>query len=230
MKLVTLGDSISQGFQSLAAARQDLSYSAFVAEQLQVPPAHYRMQSEWHEHGLPLDMEYLLRDLEKRFGNNIRGPIVWPLILNCIREIVNQSESHWERGKGKVAAKYPGNIKSFHNLSTFGHRVADAWILNAKLCRKLIAANPRSKKDNFFGLPSHASLRAVNRTLNPGQDPTAYGLFGPRLGRALRPAWRRRAVGRERELARVARQQQRPGHCLANGRCTDFELERRAAA
>lgn len=34
LKLFTIGDSISQGFMSLAAARTDLSYSTIVAREM----------------------------------------------------------------------------------------------------------------------------------------------------------------------------------------------------
>ena len=66
-RLVVIGDSLSQGFQSGAIFNTDLSYPAIIAHQLgrldQFRFPHYGGPG-----GLPLNIELLLRTLEERFG------------------------------------------------------------------------------------------------------------------------------------------------------------------
>ncbi len=76
MKLFTIGDSISQGFMSLAAARTELSYATLVARCLGLTPGSDAYPIPlWGAGGLPLNIENLLRSLQRRYGSDIRGPI-----------------------------------------------------------------------------------------------------------------------------------------------------------
>ena len=68
MKLFTIGDSISQGFMSGAAAHTDLAYSTLIAKCMELGEYDY---PEWAEGGLPINMEVILRGLEKEYGANV---------------------------------------------------------------------------------------------------------------------------------------------------------------
>jgi hypothetical protein len=72
MKLFTIGDSVSQGFMSLAAARTDLSYSTLLASKLELElQSDYRF-ADWEMGGIPLNVENIMRRLNRRYGSNIQ--------------------------------------------------------------------------------------------------------------------------------------------------------------
>jgi len=104
MKLFTIGDSISQGFMSLAAARTELSYSTLIARCLGLTPGtdDYPIPV-WGKGGLPVNIESLLRELQSRYGNNIFGPIEWAEALRTIGKFLDSVEEHYERGEGNIA-------------------------------------------------------------------------------------------------------------------------------
>ena len=98
MKLFTIGDSISQGFMSLAAARTELSFSTLLARCLDVMPGtdDYPIPL-WGAGGLPLNIENLLRVLQRKYGSDIRGPLEWPVALATINEYLDEVEDFYER-------------------------------------------------------------------------------------------------------------------------------------
>ena len=53
MRLFTIGDSVSQGFMSAAAARTDLTYSTLVARAMGLTRGHEYRYPEWALDGLP---------------------------------------------------------------------------------------------------------------------------------------------------------------------------------
>src|SRR3954454_11548277 len=104
MKLFTIGDSISQGFMSLAAARTELSYSTLIARCLGLTPGTDAYPIPlWGAGGLPLNIESLLRTLQRKYGSDIRGLIEWPLAVASVNEYLDEIEDHYERGPGNIA-------------------------------------------------------------------------------------------------------------------------------
>jgi len=59
-RLVTIGDSVSQGFMSVGAAQTQQSYSTLLARMMELPD--YRFP-DWPLGGIPLNAEALLRHL-----------------------------------------------------------------------------------------------------------------------------------------------------------------------
>ena len=80
MKLFTMGDSISQGFMSLAVARTDLSYSTLLAAKLGLQPGQDYRFPDWPLDGLPVNLEAILRRLYGKYGSDIGG-IEWLTVL-----------------------------------------------------------------------------------------------------------------------------------------------------
>ena len=78
-RLVVIGDSLSHGFQSGAIFNTDLSFPAIIAYELGWLD-HFRYPRYGGPGGLPLNIEYLLRDLEDRFGAEISR---WEPPLRC---------------------------------------------------------------------------------------------------------------------------------------------------
>ena len=127
MKLFTIGDSISQGFMSLAGARTDLAYSSLIAKAmgLKVGSSKYPIAA-WGEGGMPLNLELLARRLERVAGANI-NLLEWPQVLFLINDQIDRIEDYYERGPGRAAAPYHGGEDEFANISVWGQTVADAW-------------------------------------------------------------------------------------------------------
>lgn len=69
-RLVTIGDSLTQGFQSGAIFNTDLSYPAIIAWEMGLEPSEYPRYLGYG--GLPFNLEYLLRDLEDRLGPTLQ--------------------------------------------------------------------------------------------------------------------------------------------------------------
>lgn len=169
MRLFAIGDSLTQGFMSGAAAKANQSYVKLVADVLGAAP--FDVCDDWPRGGMPLNFEDLLRVLEKRFGTDISGPIEWPLAMQAINGYLDSLEDYWERGDGREDRKYSRPSHFFHNSAIWGYRIADAWNLNAELARKLIAKDEGTQGDGWFALPSAPFYRTTNRLLNPQQLP-----------------------------------------------------------
>src|SRR3954454_4300670 len=69
-RLVAIGDSLTHGFQSGAVFNTDISYPAIVARELGWFDA-YRYPRYPGFGGIPLNIEYILRDLEQRYGTKL---------------------------------------------------------------------------------------------------------------------------------------------------------------
>ncbi len=175
MKLFTIGDSISQGFMSGAAARTDLSYSTLIARSMGLTPgadpaqANY-LYPEWPMDGLPVNLEALSRRLMKRIGNHI-DLWDWPRLMNTIRSYVDGVEDYYERGPGAVN-RPSSSAAMFHNMAVQGFDVADAWLVTPEICQQFIEDEDKEHgKDNFGGVPSAFFYRTAMNVLNPQRDP-----------------------------------------------------------
>jgi len=171
MKLFTIGDSISQGFMSLAAARTELSYSTLIARCIGLTPGtdEYSVPI-WGAGGLPINVENLLRSLQRKYGSDIRGPIEWTSAVFSINEYLDEVEDHYERGSGNIALPQAGRRQFYPNVSVAGFTVADAWIVTPRLCLERIANDPDSS-DGLFALPSRRFERTAHAVLNPSRNP-----------------------------------------------------------
>lgn len=105
-RLVTIGDSLTQGFMSGAIFRTELSWPATVAYELGLAP---RTQFSFPVYeqpdgpgGLPLDLERLARTFEVHYGPSLE----WREIVSALRWLqsyMDEIEDYWERGRGNRA-------------------------------------------------------------------------------------------------------------------------------
>jgi hypothetical protein len=138
-RLVSIGDSLTHGFQSGAIFNTDLSYPALIAYELGWLE-EFRRPHYWGYGGLPLNLEYLLRDLEDRFGAKIDWYEV-PLALFHARHWMAQAEHHWEHGPG---SQVPRGGPINHNLAVFGWDLRDILGRSFDYCQAEMTA-PRSQ-------------------------------------------------------------------------------------
>ncbi|WP_017443645.1 hypothetical protein [Gayadomonas joobiniege] len=171
IELVTLGDSVSQGFMSGAAASTHLSYSSVIAKTIGIADADYHYLPYPEQLKLKWDIELLLRALESRYGTDIRG-LEWPFAINHCAQLFDKSESFYERGQGRPSqpVKLPKtwqNFDGFHNLAVEGMDVGDLYTVTPKSALATIKQNKKSSQNNFFAVASEPFSRSAYRTLNP---------------------------------------------------------------
>lgn len=129
-RLVVIGDSLSHGFQSGAVFNTDISYPAIIAHELGWSREfrHPRYQGPG---GLPLNIEFLLRDLEERYGSDL-SIFEIPRALIRVRSFMDDVEDYWERGPG---AADPPKVARNHALAVYGWDLRDALVKTADSCR-----------------------------------------------------------------------------------------------
>src|SRR5215217_4014574 len=172
MKLLTIGDSVSQGFMSLAAARTDLSYSTLLAramglelgEEYTYPEGEYHYPA-WGAGGLPLNIEAMLRRLNERYGSDLSLFEV-PGVLRTIHGVAGETKAYYETGPGSATIPAPGEIEFFHNVAVQGFDVADSWLVTPNLCRQEIELAHDGGGEGLIG-PSAAFYRTALKVLNP---------------------------------------------------------------
>ncbi|MBZ4037455.1 hypothetical protein K6T82_22025 [Flavobacterium sp. 17A] len=162
VKLFTIGDSISQGFMSGAAAKTDQCYSTLLAEILGAKNYCY---PEWSKGGLPLDLETVFRRLERRLDTNISGPFEWIKALSIINTYIDEVEDYYERGDGCLSKSLGKN--AYHNVSVRGFDLSNSWQLTPKICKEYIDKST-DNGDNFFGIVNEALHRTAYKVLGSG--------------------------------------------------------------
>jgi hypothetical protein len=176
VKLFTMGDSVSQGFMSAAAARTDLTYSTLIARSMGLKPKSEYRYPRWALDGLPLNLERVFRHLVERYGYDIRGA-EWLTVLQTLNNVVDEVEDHYERGPGAVDEPYRdpapdgdgGRVEYFHNVAISGFDVADSWLVTPAECEHIIANAPGGGES--FLLPNATFYRTALKVLNPSLDP-----------------------------------------------------------
>ena len=159
-KLVAIGDSITQGFQSLAISSTDLSPPALIAERMGLDDLSFRTPDFSGAGGLPFNLEWMARKLQASYGPDIRR-FEWITAAFEIGSLIDQVEDYWERGRGSEKIQ----DVDYHNLAVWGFEVGDAYNMTPKLCRQQIGKT----RDNLLQIPSKPRLRSAARVLNPGQ-------------------------------------------------------------
>jgi len=175
MKIFTIGDSVSQGFMSGAAARTDLSYSSLLARALGLFPGSRSsgktdyFYPEWKKGGLPINLEAIVRRVCQRYGHDISG-LEWVTVLQTVNQVLNESEKYYERGEGSADRRYPGKVPFFHNVSSWAFQVADTWLVTPETCIKEIIAQAYKSQDNWFSCANAAFYRTALKVLSPNLD------------------------------------------------------------
>jgi hypothetical protein len=175
-RLVAVGDSLSQGFQSGAIFNTDLSWPVILAWELGWDD-QFRRPGYPGFGGLPLNIEYLVRALEEEYGDRL-DPFELPGALFSVRDLMANIEDYWERGPGKepIVQRQPN-----HNLAVYGWDLRDALSRDASVCLEQI----KIPKDNWFNqIVENANERVALRVLasDPAQPPITSLSGAARLG------------------------------------------------
>ncbi|WP_293040584.1 hypothetical protein [Moorena sp. SIO1F2] len=189
-RLVTIGDSLSQGVQNGAIFKTDLSYPMMIAQEMGWEE-HLRRPSQYGEFGgLPLNLEYLVRRLEAQFGDQIQWWELGPALFS-IRAWMDDIEDYWERGpgwQGGVGSTVAMDKGINHNLAINGWNLTDIISHDADTLRNAIQA----PTDNLLRqIVENANEHAALRVLDSARDSE---------GKALTPVQAAVALGQEGSL------------------------------
>ena len=137
-RLVTIGDSITQGFMSLAVFRTDLSWPAIVARELgaEATFSYPVYEDPDGPGGLPLDLERLARAIQTWAGPTLNWGDL-PRTLARLRSYMDGIEDHWERD---WEDRLPPPGPPFHNLAVYGWDLLDTLALDADRLQRRIDA------------------------------------------------------------------------------------------
>ena len=163
--LFTIGDSISQGFMSGAAARTDLSFSTIISKIIEAENYNY---PNWSKGGLPFNLELLFRKLENKLGKNISGPIEWTRAIVIINNYLDEVEDYYERGAGSLENSI--SPLPYHNVSIRGFDISNSWQLKPSQCQSIIKESEKNG-DNFFATANESLLRTTYKVLASNPEP-----------------------------------------------------------
>jgi hypothetical protein len=167
-RLVTLGDSLTHGFQSGAIYNTDLSWPVIVAHEMGWE-RFFRYPNYFGFGGLPLNLEFLIRHLEEESGDTTNW---WeaPLALFRARQFMDEVEDYWERGAGSKVPRIKGIN---HNLAIYGWDLRDTLVRTAEM----LEARIHEPTDHLFKqIIENASERAALRVLKSAQDKNGKSL------------------------------------------------------
>jgi lysophospholipase L1-like esterase len=182
-RLVAIGDSLTQGFQSGAIFNTGLSYPVLIAEALGWGQSFRYPTYDGPGDGLPLNLERLARSLEQRFGGNVDVLEFVPTLL-FLRDYLDKVEDYWERGDG---SRPPAQQKINHNLAVYGWDLRNTISRTADICRKVL--NDNAPDDDFLRqVVEYHNERAAIRVLDSARDAS---------GRSLPPVEAAAALGAE---------------------------------
>lgn len=138
-RLVTIGDSLTHGFQSLAIFNTDLSYPALIAAELGWYDSFLRPEYRGFG-GLPLNLEYVTRQLDDRYGAQPRW---WELLPAAafLHHTLHEICDYWEEGQGSQVPQAPGIM---HNLAVSGYDIRDVMARTAATERARLKTLPAS--------------------------------------------------------------------------------------
>ena len=183
-RLVTIGDSLTQGFQSGAIFNTDISYPMLIAWEMGWDD--YLRHPHFNGYGgVPFNLEWLCRQLELKFGNQVRW---WELgaALFDIRHLLGEVEDYWDHGAG---SRIPYEQGINHNLAFYGSDLRDNLSRTADIC---LAEIKQPSRTNFLvPLVANGYQISALRVLNSARD---------QAGKAFTPLQAAAALGAEGTL------------------------------
>jgi hypothetical protein len=179
-RLVTIGDSITQGFMSAAVFRTDRSWPAIVAHELGLRPQvgfrYPTYEPPDGPGGLPLDLERMARGLQRVVGERLD----WYELLKAARWLqrhMDRIEDYWEgRGDRTFVPATPDG--PYHNLAVYGADLLDVQALDLAIVEDRLAGPVED--DLLSQVVERDNDRAWKVVLDSLGDSTATVLDGAR--------------------------------------------------
>lgn len=162
-RLVSIGDSLTHGFQSGAIFNTDISFPAIIAWEMGWE--EYRYPRYWGHGGMPLNLEVLLRRLEDRYGERLDN--IWEVVSAAFEATthVGHVSKYWNE-EWQESIPREGIL---HNLAVWGWDLRDALSRTATVCHDDVKA----KGGDYF---STANARSGWRVLETARDAAGKAL------------------------------------------------------
>jgi hypothetical protein len=176
-RLVTIGDSLTHGFQSGAIFNTDLSYPAIIAWELGWY-TQFRHPQYPAFGGIPFNIELHVRELEERFGNTLSW---WELpgALFQLHHRLAEAEDWWDNGPG---SKLPPRGPINHNLGVYGWDLRDALSRNADNAHEGLRT---PDGHHIVPLVRNADQISAGRVLDSARTPGGLPMTPPEAAAAL---------------------------------------------
>jgi hypothetical protein len=167
--LVTVGDSLTQGFQHLAVANTDRSWPALLAGALGISDfRHPVFDGPAACPGLPLNLEALLREADTITGG--RGlPAHVVRLVPALFGRLWRIRTYWEFGPGRQP---PPAGPYHHNLGTLAWDVRDAMSASAGWCQDWIARHPPRRDPRHLVISNSEQIAGLRTLTGPGGPAT----------------------------------------------------------
>ncbi len=160
--LITLGDSLSLGFQNGAVCSTQYSYPSILAKLLE--DKLFQTVSFTSQGGIPLNMEVLLKGIEEEFGTELGWDDAL-LISNSLVSTLLRIKRYWEQDWSRFHQNRELN-QPFSNQSLFSATVNDVFVLTDADCNYILDRHI-SVGNRFQILPQNAFYTAARRVINP---------------------------------------------------------------
>ncbi|MGM0506043.1 MAG: hypothetical protein ACQER4_02505 [Bacteroidota bacterium] len=161
-RLVALGDSLAQGFKNGGVFRSDISFPAILARSLS-PNHTFDAPSFTPRGGIPINLEHLVRTIEKEFGNDLRRRDYPRIMLHLFRTL-RDSKEYWEDDEHHLGRD---RVIPYHNQAVWGFAINDLWLMNDQVCHAFLTEQ-QDRYSVFSVLPDHAMYITGRLVLNPG--------------------------------------------------------------
>ena len=160
--MAVIGDSLSQGFNNGGIYRTDLNFPAMLSRCWE-PEPEFKQPPFTAQAGIPLNLEVLIRGLSDRYGDSIEWNEYLPALAH-LYSTLRRIKRYWE-GELKPL-NHPEQAMPYHNQSSWGFAMNDAWMVTEHLSRRLIKTEPETYSI-FDMLPDHAMYVTASLVLNP---------------------------------------------------------------
>lgn len=160
-RLVTLGDSLTMGFQSLGTANTAISWPRIVAWELGLDDEEFVVPALRRYGGMPFNLEFLLRKLEGTVSHDLRG--VSDLVkaglggIGFYEDVSTFWRSEWDKNIS------PERV---HSLASWGWDVADLMQASAAFVREQV----ESKLLYATTAAARSAYRVMHSARAPGEN------------------------------------------------------------
>lgn len=164
-RLVSIGDSLTQGFSNGCIFETDLSYPGFLSRALGCHD--FQLPNFLGQGGLPLNIEALIRGLDQELGKNVDfsnlSDAAW-----YVFQMSNRVKRYWEGRMGDISQA--SQTTPFHNQAIWGATAGDLGILTDQACQGFMQ-NHKATLSALGLYPDHAMYITARRVLNPSFKP-----------------------------------------------------------
>lgn len=172
-RIVAIGDSVTQGFQSMAINRTDVSWPKVLADSMGFDLSTPKFRGPGLAPGLPINLESVAHGIERAIRER---PLSFdePRAVATTVQMLETVRAYWEEGEG--AADPEPQSGYFENLAIWGWDVRDALSKNRRWCADRIDEHQPWRslpilRDLHPGV-AHAMERTAIRTLWNTDEPS----------------------------------------------------------